>query len=54
MPGQRKRTKQRITLPIESVLLRAIELQAAREHKNRVTWIIETLEQRLREAGKIP
>lgn len=55
MADQRKKTKTRITLPLEEALLRAIELQAAREKKpDRVQWIIEKLEDALRTAGKWP
>ena len=54
MAGQRKKSKKRITLPIESALLLAVEIQAAREKTDRIKWINETLTNRLRELGKLP
>jgi len=54
MAGQRKKTKERITLNIEGPLLRAIERQAIRANTDRVKWIILVLEDRLRELGKLP
>lgn len=54
MAGQRKKSKKTVSLHIEDELLRAIDLQAAREKLKRMTWIIQTAENRLRELGKWP
>jgi len=54
MAGQRKKSKERVTLNIEGPLLRAIERQAMRAHTDRVKWIIQVLEDRLRDLGKLP
>ena len=54
MPGQRKKSKTRITLPIEERLARAVEIQAAREKIDRVAWIIEAIKDKLERLGKLP
>ncbi len=54
MAGQRKKTKQRVTLNIEAPLLRAVELQAAREKTDRVKWMVEAIMDKLESLGKLP
>lgn len=52
-PNRRKGRTQ-ITLPIQETLLRAVEMQAAREKVDRVKWINTTCEDKLRDLGKVP
>jgi hypothetical protein len=54
MPRQRKKTKKQLTLNLEGPLLRAIELQAAREKTDRVKWLTTAAEDKLRALGKWP
>ncbi len=54
MSGHRKKTKQSIELYMERQLVRAIDLQVAREKTDRTKWLTALAEDKLRALGKLP